>query len=227
MGAMMCWGFSLGGLALLMVQYCSGGKWGLLAAAAAGGDEPHAVALALMFLSRSLIFMKKLYLWAPTAIRPRSTRRCSQGLINKGAGASPLQLEAPHAEPAQRSWVRACICFAHLVLYTWRLNRWSLQRDADPEPNSRSGSRSFENISGPGIVVYSLTMTAPVIYWVMSLDVTWFSSVYGLLFLVGQGYAVLALSVITVISLSQGRAHRRPFCARPSSTIWASSRSPS
>ncbi len=30
LGMMMTFGFSVGGLALLMVQYCSGGKWGLL-----------------------------------------------------------------------------------------------------------------------------------------------------------------------------------------------------
>jgi hypothetical protein len=46
-------------------------------------------------------------------------------------------------------------------------------------------------------------MTAAVIYWVMSLDPTWYSSVYGLLFLVGQAYGVLALSIIVVISLSK------------------------
>ena len=60
--------------------------------------------------------------------------------------------------------------------------------------------KKMENISGPGILVYSLTMTACVIYWVMSLDPTWYSSVYGLLFLVGQGYLVLALSIIVVPS---------------------------
>ena len=60
--------------------------------------------------------------------------------------------------------------------------------------------KRFENISGPGILVYSITMTAAVIYWVMSLDPTWYSSVYGLLFLVGQGYMVLALGIITAIS---------------------------
>jgi hypothetical protein len=58
-------------------------------------------------------------------------------------------------------------------------------------------------LSGPGIVVYALTMTAAVIYWVMSMDPTWYSSVYGLLFLVGQGYSVLALSIIVAISLSR------------------------
>ena len=30
LGLMITWGFAVGGLALLMVQYCSGGKWGLL-----------------------------------------------------------------------------------------------------------------------------------------------------------------------------------------------------
>jgi len=52
-------------------------------------------------------------------------------------------------------------------------------------------------------VVYSLTMTAAAIYWVMSLDVTWFSSIYGLLFLVGQGYMVLAFGIMISIKLAQ------------------------
>jgi hypothetical protein len=46
-------------------------------------------------------------------------------------------------------------------------------------------------------------MSACVTYWVMSLDVTWYSSIYGLLFLVGEGYSVLALSMITALSLSK------------------------
>jgi hypothetical protein len=78
-----------------------------------------------------------------------------------------------------------------------------LRRDADSPANTPWWIKKLENLSGPGIVVYSLTMTAAVIYWVMSMDVTWFSSVYGLLFLVGQGYSVLALAIIVTISLSK------------------------
>ena len=51
----------------------------------------------------------------------------------------------------------------------------------------------LENISGFGVLVYSITMTVGAIDWVMSLDPTWYSSVYGFMFLVSQGYAVLAL----------------------------------
>src|ERR1700760_831904 len=80
--------------------------------------------------------------------------------------------------------------------------------DADPPLNSPYWINKFENISGPGIIVYALTMTAAVIYWVMSLDPTWYSSVYGLLFLVGQGYSVLALSILISIKLSKAEPFR-------------------
>ena len=81
--------------------------------------------------------------------------------------------------------------------------RWALKRDADSPDTTPYWIKKFENISGPGIVVYSLTMTAAAIYWVMSMDPTWYSSVYGLLFLVGQGYQVLALGIIVSIGLSK------------------------
>ncbi len=95
------------------------------------------------------------------------------------------------------------ICFAIWGFYTWRLNSLGLKRDSDSPANTPYWIKKIENISGPGIVVYSLTMTAAAIYWVMSLDPTWYSSVYGLLFLVGQGYSVLALSHHVSISLSK------------------------
>ena len=85
----------------------------------------------------------------------------------------------------------------------WRLNALGLKRDSDPPDTTPNWIKKMENISGPGILVYSLTMTAAAIYWVMSLDPTWYSSVYGLLFLVGQGYLVLAFSIIVAISLSK------------------------
>ena len=78
------------------------------------------------------------------------------------------------------------------------------QRDATSPITTPQWIKRFENISGPGILVYAITMTAAVIYWVMSLNSTWYSSIYGLLFLVGQGYGVLAFSIIVVISLAQG-----------------------
>jgi hypothetical protein len=100
-------------------------------------------------------------------------------------------------------WIVTAICFLIWGIYAWRLNTLALKRDQDTLVNTPYWIKKFENISGFGIVVYSLTMTAAVIYWVMSMDVTWYSSVYGLLFLVGQGYSVLALAILTSLALSK------------------------
>jgi hypothetical protein len=200
MGAMLCWGFSLGGLALLMVQYCSGGKWGLLIRRPLEAMSRTLWLTGLMFLP-ILIFMKKIYLWARYSNPSGVAQALSQGLIDK-AQAHALTWKHPMLSPTS-VWVQIIVCFVIWLGYVSLINRWSLQRDADPNPNVPFWQKRFENISGFGIVVYSLTLTALVIDLVMSTNITWFSTMYGLNYLVGQGYAVLALSVITVVSLSK------------------------
>jgi hypothetical protein len=113
-----------------------------------------------------------------------------------------IKWKAPMLNPTSFIVV-SILCFAIWGFYTWRLNSLALKRDADSPENTPIWIKKFENLSGFGILVYSLTMTAVVIYWVMSLDVTWYSSVYGLLFLVGQGYQVLAFAILISIALSQ------------------------
>jgi hypothetical protein len=200
MGAMLCWGFSLGGLALLMVQYCSGGKWGLLIRRPLEAMSRTLWLTGLMFLP-ILIFMKKIYLWARYSNPSEVAQALGQGLIDK-AQAHALNWKHPMLSPTS-VWVQIIVCFVIWLGYVSLINRWSLQRDADPNPNVPFWQKRFENISGFGIVVYSLTLTALVIDLVMSTNITWFSTMYGLNYLVGQGYAVLALSVITVVSLSK------------------------
>ena len=201
LGLMLTFGLSVGGLALLMVQYCSGGKWGLLLRRPL---EAMSSTLPLVFVYWVVIALsqKRLYLWASPAMVDDGVKR---GLI------SPDQLEvvehaihfkAPMLNPSAFILV-SLLCFVIWGFYTWRLNSLGLQRDADSPANTPYWIKKFENISGPGIIIYAVTMTAAAIYWVMSLDPTWYSSVYGLLFLVGQAYGVLALSIITVISLSK------------------------
>jgi hypothetical protein len=200
MGAMLCWGFSLGGLALLMVQYCSGGKWGLLIRRPLEAMSRTLWLTALMFLP-ILIFMKKIYLWARYSNPSEVAQALSHGLIDK-AQAHALNWKHPMFSPLSVC-VQLAICFGLWFLYTIVMNRWSLQRDADSKPDVPYWQKRFENISGFGLVVYALTLTALVLDLVMSLNITWFSTMYGLNYLVAQGYAVLALSVITVVALSQ------------------------
>ena len=197
LGLMMTFGFAVGGLTLLMVQYVSGGKWGLLLRRPL---EAMSRTLPLVFAYWLVVAfeMKKLYLWAQVGDVAAALK---SGLINE-AQAHAIEFKRPMLNPGAFVWV-SLLCFAIWAFYAWRLNTLGLKRDSDSEANTPYWIKKMENISGPGIVVYSLTMTAAVIYWVMSMDPTWYSSVYGLLFLVGQGYSVLALSIIIAIGLSK------------------------
>jgi hypothetical protein len=198
LGLVLTFGFAVGGLALLMVQYVTGGKWGLLLRRPL---EAMSRTLPLVFAYWVVVALslKKLYLWA--AVTDVSTALKS-GWINE-VQAHAIEFKRPMLNASAFVWV-SLACFAIWGFYTWRLNALGLKRDAETMADTPVWIKRLENISGPGIVIYAITMSVAAIYWVMSLDPTWYSSVYGLLFLVGQGYQVLALGIIVSISLSKG-----------------------
>jgi len=202
LGLLLTFGWTVGGLALLMVQYVSGGKWGLLLRRPLEAMS-RTLPLVFVYWLGVVIFMKKLYLWAQVdgSNQGNVDAALKSGFINE-IQAHCIVFKRPMLNPEMFIMV-GVICFVIWAYYTWRLNRLGLLRDSDSPANTPMWIKKLENISGPGILVYSLTMTAAVIYWVMSMDVTWYSSVYGLLFLVGQGYSVLALGIITTLSLSK------------------------
>ncbi len=200
LGTMVTWGLCLGGLALLMVQYCSGGKWGLLLRRPLEAMS-RTLPLILVYWLVIAIFMKRLYLWAQYTSDSETATALSKGLISE-IQKHCMDFKRPMLNPGA-FWYVSLFCFAVWGFYTWRLNSWGLKRDTQGPETTPFWIKKLENVSGPGIVVYALTMTAGAIYWVMSMDPTWYSSVYGLLFLVGQGYATLAFSIIVAVSLSK------------------------
>jgi hypothetical protein len=197
LGFMICFGFCVGGMAMLMVQYLTGGKWGLLVRRPLEAMS-RTLPLVFVFFLPVGIFAKKLYLWAAVSDPVQALK---SGWINE-AQAHAIEFKRPMLN-ITTMWISTIVLFAIWGFYAWRLNALSLQRDVDKESHVHYWQQKFENISGFGVLVYSLTMTAGAVYWVMSLDVTWYSSVYGLLFLVGQGYSVLALVIIIVLSLAK------------------------
>ncbi len=204
MGYMICFTFAGGGLVLLMLQYVSGGKWGLLLRRPLEAMTRTIWLVGLMFVPIILLW-KHLYQWAayPTA-----------GSVAEALSNHWISLEQAMTLNAKRAMlnpvpaiVQTVVIFAILLTFQFLLNKWSLQRDADPErgtePSFDRWRIKFENLSGIGILIYVLLLTDGAILWVKSLDVTWYSSIWGLQFLVGQGYAVLALGILTVILLSR------------------------
>ena len=204
LGMTLTWGFAVGGLALLMVQYCSGGKYGLLLRRPL---EAMSRTLPLVFIYWVVValppFMDRLYLWARIKDVGAALRA---GTINE-AQAHCITFKRPMLNIGAFWWV-SLLCFAIWGFYTWHLNRLALIRDSQGPETTPYWIKRFENISGPGILIYSITITAAAIYWIMSMDVTWFSTVYGLLYLVEQGFMVLAFGIIVAIALSKAEPFR-------------------
>ncbi len=200
LGLIMCFGFAVGGLALLMVQYLSGGKWGLLVRRPLEAMSRTLPLVFVYFLPIAIfgVSFGKLYLWA----RYPDAKAALQNHLITAEQAHAIIFKKSMLNPTS-FWVASLVCFAIWFLFSFLLNRWSLQRDADTAPNVPYWQKKFENISGVGVVTYSILLTVCAILWVMSLDPTWYSTVYGLQFLVAQGYAVLALVILTLIGLSK------------------------
>jgi hypothetical protein len=200
LGAVTTWGFTIGGLALLMLQYCTGGKWGLLLRRPLEAMS-RTLPLVFGYWIVMAVFMKRLYPWANYASDSETAAALGKHLLSE-VQKHCLDFKRPMLNPVAFAAV-SLICFAIWGFYAWRLNSLGLRRDGPGAETTPGWRKKFENISGPGLAVYAVTMTAAAIYWVMSMDPTWYSSVYGLLFLVGQGYAALALAIVVAIALAK------------------------
>ena len=205
-GYMTCFNLAGGGLCMLMLQYVSGGKWGLLLRRPLEAMTRTLPLVILMFVPMMFPPLgKHLWQWVKYPDVNSTMQAYHQGLINYEQ-ALTANFKHPILNPSALI-VESCIIFAVFFLMMMLLNKWSIDRDADPLRGTDTSYERwrirFENLSGPGILIYVILMSLGAIVWIKSLDVTWYSSIWGLQFLVAQGYAVLALSILSVILLSR------------------------
>jgi hypothetical protein len=204
MGVMTCFNFVGGALAFLLTQYVSGGKWGAILRRPLEAMTRTVWVVAVMMLP-VLFLGKHLYQWMAYPTSAATWDAYKAGIMTQE------QMLTANAKRAMLSpsaaWVQYLLVMGFMLLVIWLLNSWSAARDRDPNAGTMSSFDKwrvkFENLSGPMLVVYVILMTDFVIVFVKALDVTWYSSVYGLQFLVAQGYAVLALGILTLILLSK------------------------
>lgn len=94
--------------------------------------------------------------------------------------------------------VRAVIYFLLWIGLALLYRNWSLQQD-------KTGNQAFtarmKAISGVGLVIFVLTVTLMSVDWVMSIDVHWFSTMYGVLYIVGQSLFAMALMIVMMAIL--------------------------
>lgn len=74
-----------------------------------------------------------------------------------------------------------------------RLLLHSMQENAEGVPRRPGAAK---RLSAIGLVIYVLTVHFATVDWVMSLDLTWYSSIYGLLFVVAQFVLALCFALL-------------------------------
>ena len=94
---------------------------------------------------------------------------------------------------------RAVLYFAVWTGLALLVSRWSSQQDGGADA---SRAARLRGVSGVGLVALSGTTTFAAIDWGMSLAPHWFSTMYGVLFIVGWTLSALSFTIVLMSRLS-------------------------
>jgi hypothetical protein len=173
-------GLSFGALVIVMMQFLTGGKWGL------------AVRELSIAAFRTLPFMALLFL--PIVLGVHQIYGWSNGARGEAAGYhhKAQYLNVPFFA------ARSAFYFTVLVTISILLRRWSrAPRDSNVvSPRVRA-------LSAGGLIVYVLCMNFASTDWVMSLNPEWYSTIFVEVFAVGQFLAALALTTALLALLAR------------------------
>lgn len=185
-------GVSVGSLAWLMCQHLTGGAWGVVIRRPAEAAARTIPLVALLFVPIAL-GIPSLYSWS----QPTTD--------------TVLENKQIHYLNAPFFLVRTGAFFAGWLFLSWFLNRWSAKEDRNgPVPAHWKMSR----ISGPGLIFWGFSVTFMAIDWVMSLSPHWFSTMFGLLFIAGQGLSAMSFLITVLVFLSSFRPMSEVLTAR-------------
>ncbi|MEW6299069.1 MAG: hypothetical protein AB1671_15240 [Thermodesulfobacteriota bacterium] len=169
---------AIGCAAVVMIYHLVGGAWGFVIRRLLEAGMRTLPVMAVLFLPL-LLGLSSLYEWA----RPEAV-----------AGDALLQHKSAYLN-VPFFMVRAALYFAVWVGIAHFLHKWSLAQDETGDP---ALARRMEAVSGPGLVLYGGAVTFAAVDWAMSLDPHWFSTIYGILWMVGQVLTALAFVIVAL-----------------------------
>jgi hypothetical protein len=179
-----------------MMQYLTGGAWGIVLRRVLESATRTLPLMILLFVP--LLFgLRRLYVWTHAEI----------------VSTDPLLQHKSSFLNLPFFIVRAALYFACWTIFGLLLTRWSRQQDETPKPRL---AWWLEHISGPGLFVLSVTLSLAMIDWAMSLEPRWYSTIYPVIYLVGDALAAFAFSIGVLLLL----AHTQPLITIVRPKIW-------
>ena len=169
-------GIALGCSGFLMIHHLTAGRWGYPIRRFFEAAISTLPLLAVLFVP-ILFGLTQLYPWATPAHL-----------------ATDKVLQHEHVyENAPLFVLRAFVNFAIWIGMARLLIKWSVEQDAT---TSVEPTRKLRKLSGPGLVIYPMTVTFACVDWVMSMEADWYSTVFALLVCIGQMLSALAFIII-------------------------------
>ncbi|HYV37305.1 MAG TPA: hypothetical protein VE988_16475 [Gemmataceae bacterium] len=189
-----CLAFGLGSLALLMLHHLTGGVWGFGIRRMLEASSRTLPLMAVLFLPL-LLGLAQNYPWAQSG----------------GPHEIPHEQEAYYEVPF--FCARAALYFAIWLVVMYLLNRWSAAHD---QTGDAAYARRAQTFSGPGLILYGLTVTFAAVDWVMSLDAKWYSTIFGPVVALSQMLPALAVAIAAATFL----ATRKPLADLAGPALW-------
>jgi hypothetical protein len=173
---------TLGSLGILMIQYLTGGWWGYIIRKpllASIGNLPLIILAALpVYFGASHIFP-----WMNAELMANDHILHSK--------VAYLNFEA--------FAIRGIIFAAIWMLLSFMIRKRDAEYDRTGSP---AVAVSLRRWSAPGLLVMAITMTFASIDWLMSLDPYWFSTMFGISFMVGAMLLAFACMIVVVTSMA-------------------------
>jgi hypothetical protein len=177
-----CLGIALGCYAIALLHQLTRGAWGVMIRRPLGAAT-RTLPFLLVGFAPVALGLEELYSWA----RPE-------------AAADPLIVEKAWYLNSSGFIIRGLIYFAIWIFFAWALNRLSRKQD---EIRSDKLFLRMQALAAPALLLYVLTATAGSVDWLMSLDPHWYSSLFGMMFVVGHGVAGFSFIILVALYLAQ------------------------
>ena len=173
---------TIGSLGILMLQYLTGGMWAFVIRRA---TEAAAKNLPLMFAAflPLIVGIPHLYMWADHA-----------------------KVEKDHLLHSKVAYLNTPFWIARGIFFflIWMAFWWFIKKKEEDyqERPSHKTALSLRHAGAFGLVTVALTLTFASVDWVMSLDPYWYSTMFGISFIVGCLLGAMALAVAFTAKLS-------------------------
>src|ERR1700741_4247071 len=179
-------GIAPGSMVIVMIRHLTGGGWGTVIRRILGAAMRTLPVLAILFIPIIIaVLQHQMYPWLKPfdAIQDSHIREhLEKHDFIKGAYLNGTGFI-----------IRAIIYLAIWNLLSLLLSLWAKQTD---KPNAPDNTNKFKAVAGPGLILYGFTISFAAIDWIMSLDPSWISTIYGLIILIGEVLAAMCFAVV-------------------------------